>query len=81
MYSPNLQPLELFYEGCMSLSITNNGHSVQVDFNDSDDRTGKWPLPKPDKEALPLISCGKAWSSASASHCIKWSNKIYSLGA
>ncbi|CAO2610314.1 Carbonic anhydrase 7 [Lemmus lemmus] len=23
----------------MSLSITNNGHSVQVDFNDSDDRT------------------------------------------
>lgn len=30
----------------MSLSITNNGHSVQVDFNDSDDRTGKWPQSK-----------------------------------
>nr|XP_037864305.1 carbonic anhydrase 7 isoform X2 [Chlorocebus sabaeus] len=39
VYSPSLQPLELSYEACMSLSITNNGHSVQVDFNDSDDRT------------------------------------------
>lgn len=45
VYSPSLQPLELFYEACMSLSITNNGHSVQVDFNDSDDKTGKWPCP------------------------------------
>ncbi|XP_013371724.1 PREDICTED: carbonic anhydrase 7 isoform X3 [Chinchilla lanigera] len=39
VYSPSLQPLELSYEVCTSLSITNNGHSVQVDFNDSDDRT------------------------------------------
>lgn len=95
MYSPSLQPLELFYEACMSLSITNNGHSVQVDFNDSDDRTGKWPLPRPGTNPSPLGShhlgravlggaaccgrevklstltgCGKAWSSASAPHCI-----------
>ncbi|CAK7317808.1 Carbonic anhydrase 7 [Vulpes lagopus] len=39
VYSPSLKPLELSYEACISLSITNNGHSVQVDFNDSDDRT------------------------------------------
>ncbi|XP_037672064.1 carbonic anhydrase 7 isoform X2 [Choloepus didactylus] len=39
VYSPSLQPLELSYEACTSLSIANNGHSVQVDFNDSDDRT------------------------------------------
>lgn len=45
VYSPSLKPLELSYEACRSVSITNNGHSVQVDFNDNDDRTGKWPLP------------------------------------
>uniref|UniRef100_A0AC11CZB7 Carbonic anhydrase 7 n=1 Tax=Ovis aries TaxID=9940 RepID=A0AC11CZB7_SHEEP len=39
VYSPSLKPLEISYESCTSLSITNNGHSVQVDFNDSDDRT------------------------------------------
>uniref|UniRef100_A0A673V6M5 Carbonic anhydrase n=2 Tax=Feliformia TaxID=379583 RepID=A0A673V6M5_SURSU len=39
VYSPSLKPLELSYEACISLSIANNGHSVQVDFNDSDDRT------------------------------------------
>ncbi|KAM4833367.1 carbonic anhydrase 7 isoform 1-T1 [Thomomys bottae] len=39
VYSPSLQPLELSYEACTSLSISNNGHSVQVDFNDCDDRT------------------------------------------
>lgn len=50
VYSPSLKPLELSYEACISLSITNNGHSVQVDFNDSDDRTGEWPL----AEAGPL---------------------------
>ncbi|ELR55847.1 Carbonic anhydrase 7, partial [Bos mutus] len=39
VYSPSLKPLEISYESCTSLSIANNGHSVQVDFNDSDDRT------------------------------------------
>ncbi|XP_039744459.1 carbonic anhydrase 7 [Pteropus medius] len=39
VYSPSLKPLELSYEACTSLSIANNGHSVQVEFNDSDDRT------------------------------------------
>ncbi|XP_057568630.1 carbonic anhydrase 7 [Hippopotamus amphibius kiboko] len=39
VYSPSLKPLELSYESCTSLSIANNGHSVQVDFRDSDDRT------------------------------------------
>ncbi|KAM7057429.1 carbonic anhydrase 7 isoform 2-T2 [Molossus nigricans] len=39
VYSPSLKPLELSYEACTSLSIANNGHSVQVDFNDSDDRS------------------------------------------
>lgn len=45
VYSPSLKPLELSYEACRSVSIANNGHSVQVDFNDSDDRTGN-PLPE-----------------------------------
>ena len=45
VYSPSLKPLEISYESCISLSIANNGHSVQVDFSDSDDRTGKWSLP------------------------------------
>ncbi|XP_019509059.1 PREDICTED: carbonic anhydrase 7 isoform X2 [Hipposideros armiger] len=39
LFSPRLKPLKLSYEGCTSLSIANNGHSVQVDFNDSDDRS------------------------------------------
>lgn len=56
VYSPSLKPLELSYEACISLSITNNGHSVQVDFNDSDDRTGKWPLP----EAAPPLPLGSS---------------------
>ncbi|MEJ1282561.1 hypothetical protein NN561_013521 [Cricetulus griseus] len=49
VHSPSLQPLELFYEACMSLSITNNGHSVQVDFNDGDDRTVVTAPPPPRK--------------------------------
>lgn len=60
VYSPSLQPLELFYEACMSLSITNNGHSVQVDFNDSDDRTGKWPQPKSGTNPFCVLTMGEA---------------------
>ncbi|KAF6076763.1 carbonic anhydrase 7 [Phyllostomus discolor] len=39
VYSPSLKPLELSYEACTSISIANSGHSVQVDFIDSDDRS------------------------------------------
>ncbi|XP_019610853.1 carbonic anhydrase 7 isoform X2 [Rhinolophus sinicus] len=39
LFSPRLKPLKFSYEGCTSISIANNGHSVQVDFNDSDDRS------------------------------------------
>lgn len=50
----------------MSLSITNNGHSVQVDFNDSDDRTGKWPLPKPSTNPLWARTMGGAFLGGAA---------------
>nr|XP_020845099.1 carbonic anhydrase 7 isoform X2 [Phascolarctos cinereus] len=39
VYDPTLKPLVLAYESCMSLSISNNGHSVMVEFDDVDDRT------------------------------------------
>lgn len=39
LFSPRLKPLKFSYEACTSISIANNGHSVQVDFNDSDDRS------------------------------------------
>ncbi|XP_051831032.1 carbonic anhydrase 7 isoform X2 [Antechinus flavipes] len=39
VYDPTLKPLVLAYESCMSLSISNNGHSVMVEFDDEDDRT------------------------------------------
>ncbi|XP_029466484.1 carbonic anhydrase 7 [Rhinatrema bivittatum] len=38
-YNPNLKPLVISYELCTSLSISNNGHSVMVDFEDHDDKT------------------------------------------
>ncbi|CAK6973357.1 NEDD8-activating enzyme E1 regulatory subunit [Scomber scombrus] len=36
---PNLDPIVLNYDQCTSMNITNNGHSVVVDFDDSDDRS------------------------------------------
>uniref|UniRef100_A0A4X2KKX9 Alpha-carbonic anhydrase domain-containing protein n=1 Tax=Vombatus ursinus TaxID=29139 RepID=A0A4X2KKX9_VOMUR len=44
VYDPTLKPLVLAYESCMSLSISNNGHSVMVEFDDVDDRTVSGPL-------------------------------------
>ncbi|XP_034048255.1 carbonic anhydrase 7 [Thalassophryne amazonica] len=38
-HDASLSPIVLQYEWCTSISITNNGHSVVVDFNDSDDRS------------------------------------------
>uniref|UniRef100_A0A8C5UHE3 Carbonic anhydrase n=1 Tax=Malurus cyaneus samueli TaxID=2593467 RepID=A0A8C5UHE3_9PASS len=39
VYDPNLKPLVISYESCTSLSISNTGHSVMVEFEDTDDRT------------------------------------------
>ncbi|RLV96436.1 hypothetical protein DV515_00012608 [Chloebia gouldiae] len=39
VYDPSLQPLVISYESCTSLSISNTGHSVMVEFEDTDDRT------------------------------------------
>ncbi|KAE8297187.1 Carbonic anhydrase 7 [Larimichthys crocea] len=36
---PNLGPIVLNYDQCTSLNITNNGHSVVVEFDDTDDRS------------------------------------------
>lgn len=41
VYDPSLQPLVISYESCTSLSISNTGHSVMVEFEDADDRTGE----------------------------------------
>lgn len=42
IYDPCLKPLSISYESCSSIDISNNGHSVMVDFKDVDDKTGKW---------------------------------------
>uniref|UniRef100_A0A8D0F1Z9 Carbonic anhydrase n=1 Tax=Strix occidentalis caurina TaxID=311401 RepID=A0A8D0F1Z9_STROC len=39
VYDPNLKPLIISYESCTSLNISNNGHSVMVEFEDTDDKT------------------------------------------
>ncbi|NXK72374.1 CAH7 anhydrase, partial [Amazona guildingii] len=39
VYDPNLKPLIFSYESCTSLNISNNGHSVMVEFEDTDDKT------------------------------------------
>ncbi|XP_061670976.1 carbonic anhydrase 7 isoform X1 [Syngnathoides biaculeatus] len=38
-YDPSLQPILLNYDQCSSMNISNNGHSVVVDFDDTDDRS------------------------------------------
>ncbi|XP_063169043.1 carbonic anhydrase 7 [Candoia aspera] len=39
IYDPSLKPLSISYESGSSLDISNNGHSVMVDFKDVDDKT------------------------------------------
>ncbi|XP_034152818.1 carbonic anhydrase 7 isoform X3 [Esox lucius] len=39
MYDASLPPIFLSYEHCNSINIYNNGHSVIVEFDDTDDRT------------------------------------------
>ncbi|KAG7233062.1 hypothetical protein INR49_003127 [Caranx melampygus] len=38
-HDPGLGPIVLNYDQCTSINISNNGHSVVVDFDDSDDRS------------------------------------------
>lgn len=40
-HDPNLGPIVLNYDHCTSINISNNGHSVVVEFDDSDDRSGE----------------------------------------
>uniref|UniRef100_A0A8C6XXG7 Carbonic anhydrase n=1 Tax=Naja naja TaxID=35670 RepID=A0A8C6XXG7_NAJNA len=39
MFDPSLKPLNISYGSDSSLGISNNGHSVMVDFKDIDDKT------------------------------------------
>ncbi|KAJ8271383.1 hypothetical protein COCON_G00102420 [Conger conger] len=38
VYDPNLPPITLSYDLCTSIGISNNGHSVVVEFEDVDDK-------------------------------------------
>ncbi|TWW67938.1 Carbonic anhydrase 7 [Takifugu flavidus] len=38
-HDPSLGPIALKYDQCTSINIANNGHSVVVEFEDSDDRS------------------------------------------
>ncbi|KAJ3593964.1 hypothetical protein NHX12_006297 [Muraenolepis orangiensis] len=38
-FDPSLPPIQLSYDQCTSVNISNNGHSVVVEFDDSDDRS------------------------------------------
>ncbi|XP_029064158.1 carbonic anhydrase 7 isoform X2 [Monodon monoceros] len=91
VYSPSLRTLELSYESCTSLSIANNGHSVQVDFNDSDDRTvvTGGPLDGPYRLKQLHFHWGKKHSEGSEHtvdgksfpselHLVHWNAKKYS---
>lgn len=40
VYDSRLPAISLSYENCTSLTISNNGHSVVVEFEDMDDRSG-----------------------------------------
>lgn len=40
-HDPSLGPVVLNYDQCTSINISNNGHSVLVEFDDSDDRSGE----------------------------------------
>lgn len=40
VYDSRLPGISLSYENCTSLTISNNGHSVVVEFEDMDDRSG-----------------------------------------
>ncbi|XP_065145657.1 carbonic anhydrase 7 isoform X1 [Paramisgurnus dabryanus] len=39
VYDATLSPISLFYENCTSINISNNGHSLVVEFIDVDDRS------------------------------------------
>nr|XP_056718759.1 carbonic anhydrase 7 [Euleptes europaea] len=38
IFDPSLKPLRVSYESCTSLELSNNGHSVMVDYKDVDDK-------------------------------------------
>ncbi len=40
VFDARLSPISLSYNNCTSVSISNNGHSVVVEFIDSDERSG-----------------------------------------
>ncbi|KAG8144001.1 hypothetical protein E2320_001132 [Naja naja] len=46
MFDPSLKPLNISYGSDSSLGISNNGHSVMVDFKDIDDKTVHWNAKK-----------------------------------
>ncbi|KAM4722320.1 carbonic anhydrase 7 [Rhinophrynus dorsalis] len=39
VFNPDLKPLEFSYDQSTSINISNNGHSVMVEFEDNDDKT------------------------------------------
>lgn len=40
VFDARLSPISLSYNNCTSVTISNNGHSVVVEFIDSDERSG-----------------------------------------
>uniref|UniRef100_A0A8C4Y4Z3 Carbonic anhydrase 7 n=1 Tax=Gopherus evgoodei TaxID=1825980 RepID=A0A8C4Y4Z3_9SAUR len=80
VYDPSLKPLIISYESCASLEISNNGHSVMVDFEDAGDKTGG-----PDA-VLELRSCRALsfslfillfYDSPSQLHLVHWNARKY----
>lgn len=41
VFNPSLKPLVVSYDQSTSISLSNNGHSVMVEFDDNDDKTGE----------------------------------------
>ncbi|XP_069595479.1 carbonic anhydrase 7 isoform X2 [Ranitomeya imitator] len=39
VFNPGLKPLVVSYDQCTSIDMSNNGHSVTVEFDDNDDKT------------------------------------------
>ncbi|NXS18955.1 CAH7 anhydrase, partial [Mystacornis crossleyi] len=67
VYDPSLKPLDISYESCTSLSISNTGHSVMVEFEDADDRTGET---NPGSQLRAACCQGETMFTASITHLI-----------
>uniref|UniRef100_A0A8D0BWS7 Carbonic anhydrase 7 n=1 Tax=Salvator merianae TaxID=96440 RepID=A0A8D0BWS7_SALMN len=75
IYDPCLKPLSISYRSGSSLDISNNGHSVMVDFKDMDDKTGK----QKESPAIALLLPSE-WGipgNPPVLHLVHWNAKKY----